>query len=158
MAGGHNRVHVPGAHNRVQVLHGVNLDMLGQREPEHYGTITLGELQTKIKRFARELDLEATFFQTNHEGEFVEYLHRMPGIADAAVLNPGSWTHYSYAIRDALALTGVPAVEVHISDIASREEWRRHSVLEGLVIGVVAGEGPDGYRRALEMIKEELAK
>jgi 3-dehydroquinate dehydratase-2 len=147
-----------GAHNRVQVLHGVNLDMLGRREPEHYGTITLSELQTRIKRFARELDLEASFFQTNHEGEFVEILHRLPEIADAAVLNPGSWTHYSYAIRDALAFTGVPAVEVHLSDVSSREEWRRHSVLEGLVLGVVAGEGPDGYRKALEMVKEELAK
>jgi 3-dehydroquinate dehydratase-2 len=149
---------MPGAHNRVQVLHGVNLDMLGRREPEHYGTITLSELQTQIKRFARELDLEASFFQTNHEGEFVEYLHRLPEIADAALLNPGSWTHYSYAIRDALAFTGVPAVEVHISDVSSREEWRRHSVLEGLVVGVVAGEGADGYRRALEMIKEELGE
>jgi 3-dehydroquinate dehydratase II len=147
-----------GAHNRVHVLHGVNLDMLGRRESEHYGTITLGELQTRIKRFARELDLEASFFQTNHEGAFVEYLHRLPERADAAVLNPGAWTHYSYAIRDALAFTGVPAVEVHLSDVSSREEWRRHSVLEGLVVGVVSGEGPDGYRRALEMVKEELTR
>jgi 3-dehydroquinate dehydratase-2 len=144
------------AHNRVEVLHGVNLDALGRRDPEHYGSFTLPELETQIKRFAGELDLRLAFFQTNHEGDFVERLHRLPDAADGAVLNPGSWTHYSYAIRDALELSGIPAVEVHISDIHSREEWRRHSVLEGLVIGQVAGEGIEGYRRALEMLKTEL--
>jgi len=144
------------AHNRVEVLHGVNLDMLGRRDPDHYGTITLAELEVKIKRFARELDLEVTFFQTNHEGAFVEYLHRLPETADAALLNPGAWTHYSYAIRDALEIVRVPAVEVHLSDVGSREEWRRTSVLEGLVIDVVSGEGPDGYRRALEIAKARL--
>jgi 3-dehydroquinate dehydratase-2 len=142
--------------NRVAVLHGVNLDMLGRRDPEHYGTLTLAELQTRVKRFAGDLDLEATFFQTNHEGEFVEYLHRLAERADAALLNPGAWTHYSYAIRDALELTGVPAVEVHLSDVDTREEWRRTSVLEGLVLEVVLGEGPDGYRRALEIVNERL--
>jgi len=142
--------------NRVAVLHGVNLDMLGRRDPEYYGTLTLAELQTRVKRFAGDLDLEATFFQTNHEGEFVEYLHRLAERADAALLNPGAWTHYSYAIRDALELTGVPAVEVHLSDVDTREEWRRTSVLEGLVLEVVLGEGPDGYRRALEIVNERL--
>jgi 3-dehydroquinate dehydratase-2 len=146
----------PGTHNRVAVLHGVNLDMLGRREPEHYGTITLDELVVKIKRFARELGLEVSFFQSNHEGEFVEHLHRLPERADAALLNPGAWTHYSYAIRDAVEITGLPAVEVHLSDVGAREEWRRRSVLEGLVIAVVAGEGPDGYRRALETLREAL--
>jgi len=142
--------------NRVAVLHGVNLDMLGRRDPDHYGNVTLAELQTKIKRFASDLDLEATFFQTNHEGEFVEYLHRLPERADAALLNPGAWTHYSYAIRDAVELAGVPAVEVHLSDVGSREEWRRNSVLDGLVVDVVSGEGPDGYRRALQILNERL--
>ena len=145
-----------GAHNRVAVLHGVNLDVLGARDPEHYGKLTLAELQVKIKRFARDLDLEASFFQTNHEGEFVEYLHRLPERADAALLNPGAWTHYSYAIRDAVEIAGVPAVEVHLSDVGSREEWRRRSVLEGLVVGVVSGEGADGYRRALEIAKQHI--
>jgi 3-dehydroquinate dehydratase-2 len=145
-----------GAHNRVEVMHGVNLDMLGRRDPEQYGFQTLPELETRIKRWARELALETRFFQTNHEGEFVEHLHRLPEIADAAILNPGAWTHYSWAIRDALEFTGVPAVEVHVSDVRSREEWRRHSVLEGLVIGVVSGEGADGYRRALEMVADQL--
>jgi 3-dehydroquinate dehydratase-2 len=145
-----------GAHNRVEVLHGVNLDMLARRDPEHYGTESLPELETKIKRWAQDLDLEAAFFQTNHEGEFVERLHRLPDAADAALLNPGSWTHYSWAIRDALEFTGVPAVEVHISDVMSREEWRRHSVLEGVVIGVVSGQGAGGYRKALEMLAGHL--
>ena len=147
-----------GTHNRVEILHGVNLDLLGRRDPEHYGTLNLRELEGKIKGFARELDLEASFFQTNHEGAFVERLHRLPDVADAAVLNPGSWTHYSWAIRDALEVAGLPAVEVHLSDIQSREEWRRFSVFDGLVIGVVSGQGPDGYRVALEMIAEELGR
>ena len=130
--------------------------MLGSRPAEHYGTLTLAELEFKIKKDARDLGLEAAFFQTNHEGEFVERLHRLSDVADGAILNPGSWTHYSYAIRDALELSGVPTVEVHISDVDTREEWRRKSVLEGLVIGRVAGEGPDGYRRALEILRDHL--
>ena len=146
----------PTAHNRVEVLHGVNLNALGRREPEHYGTMTLPELETQIKRFGRDLDLEVAFFQTNHEGDYVERLHRLPEVADAAVLNPGAWTHYSWAIRDALEITGLPAVEVHLSDVDAREEWRRQSVLEGLVIGSVAGKGADGYRDALELLKEKL--
>ena len=144
------------AHNRVEVLHGVNLDALGRRNPEHYGTLGLAELQTQIKRFGRELDLELAFFQTNNEGEYVERLHRLPEVADAALLNPGAWTHYSWAIRDALEIAGLPAVEVHLSDIDEREDWRRRSVLEGLVLGTVSGKGPDGYREALELLRREL--
>ena len=147
-----------GTRNRVEVLHGVNLDMLGRRDPDQYGTTTLAELEVQIKRWARDLDLEAAFFQTNHEGDFVERLHRLPDAADAAVLNPGAWTHYSWAIRDALEITGIPAVEVHLSDVHSREEWRRHSVLEGLVLATVSGEGTEGYRRALEIIAEKLGR
>jgi 3-dehydroquinate dehydratase-2 len=149
---------VRGSHNRVEVLHGVNLDMLGRRDPEHYGTLTLAELEVKIKRWARELDLEAKLFQTNHEGEFVEHVHRLPESVDAAILNPGAWTHYSWAIRDALEIAAVPAVEVHLSDVDAREEWRRQSVLEGLVIARVSGEGPDGYRRALELVGEAIER
>ena len=140
--------------NRVEVMHGVNLDLLGRRAPEHYGTITLQELELKIKRFAHGLQLEVRFFQTNHEGEFVEHLHRLSEVADSALLNPGAWTHYSYAIRDALEIAGMPAVEVHLSDIGSREEWRRHSVLEGVAIGAISGKGPDGYLEAFEMLKQ----
>ena len=144
--------------NRVGVMHGVNLDQLGRRDPRHYPRITLTELEVQVGRFARALGLEASFSQTNHEGEFCEYLHRLPERADAAVLNPGAWTHYSWAIRDALEIAGVPAVEVHISDVDSREEWRRFSVFDGLVAGRVAGKGLDGYREALEILKGELSE
>ena len=142
--------------NRVEVMHGVNLDTLGRRPAEHYGTMTLSELELTIKRFASELSLEVHFFQTNHEGAFVEHLHRLPEVADAALLNPGSWTHYSYAIRDALEIAGLPTVEVHLSDIHSREQWRRLSVLDGLVLGAVSGKGPEGYREARETLKRAL--
>jgi 3-dehydroquinate dehydratase II len=145
-------------HNRVEVMHGVNFDMLGSRDKDVYGDFTLPELEVRIKRFARELDLEAAFFQTNSEGEFVERLHRLPELADAAIINAGAWTHYSWAIRDALDLTGIPTVEVHLSDISKREEWRRHSVFEGLdlVIAQIYGKGADGYGEALELIAERL--
>ena len=143
--------------NRVEVMHGVNLDVLGRRDPEHYGATTLRELEMKIKRFAYQLGLEVRFFQTNHEGEFVEHLHRLPEVADAALLNPGAWTHYSYAIRDALETAGLPAVEVHLSDVDRREEWRRRSVIAELCVARVAGKGADGYREALERLKTELS-
>ena len=142
--------------NRVEVLHGVNFDVLGRRDPEQYGGMSLPELEVQIKRFAHDLDLGVTFFQSNFEGEFVEYLHRLPELADAAIINAGAWTHYSYAIRDALELARVPVVAVHLSDITAREHWRRHSVFEGLVLGGVSGKGAEGYREALEMLKREL--
>lgn len=144
------------AHNRIEILHGVNLDALGRRDPDAYGTFTLQELETQIKRWARELGLVTTFFQTNHEGEFVEYLHRLPELADGAVINAGAWTHYSWAIRDALDVAAVPTVEVHISDVDARESWRAVSVFDGLVLDKVSGEGAEGYRRALETLKRKL--
>lgn len=146
----------PTARNRVEILHGVNLDMLGRRPSEHYGSLTLEELEVQIKRHARELNLEARFFQTNSEEEYVEYLHRVHELADALILNPGAWTHYSWAIRDALEIAALPAVEVHLSDVNNREEWRRVSVLEGLVLDRISGKGPDGYREALERVAKEL--
>lgn len=145
-----------GAHNRIEVLHGVNLDTLGRRDPKVYGTFTLAELEVQIRRWGRELGVETTFFQTNHEGEFVEYLHRLPELADAAIVNAGAWTHYSWAIRDALEVASVPAVEVHISDVSGREDWRGVSVFDGLVLEKISGEGAEGYRRALETIKAKL--
>ena len=110
----------------------------------------------RCRRWAAELGLETRFFQTNHEGEFVEHLHRLEGLADGIVLNPGAWTHYSYAIRDALELTGLPSVEVHLSDIESREPWRRHSVIGELCVARVSGRGVEGYREALQRLKAEL--
>jgi 3-dehydroquinate dehydratase II len=146
----------PTSHNRVEVLHGVNLDMLGNRDPKHYGTLTLAELEVQTKRWAKELGLEVTFFQTNQEGEFVEYLHRLRDLADAALINAGSWTHYSWAIRDALELAQVPAVEVHLSDVMAREDWRHHSVFDGLVLKAISGKGAEGYREGLELLAEHL--
>ncbi len=144
------------AHNRVAVLHGVNLDTLGKRDPHHYGTLTLAGLEVQIKRWARDLGLVATLFQTNSEGALIEYLHRLSERADAAVLNAGAWTHYSWALRDALEIADVPTIEVHLSDVAKREEWRRVSVFDGLVLAKVSGKGPEGYREALEIVKREL--
>jgi 3-dehydroquinate dehydratase II len=142
--------------NRVEVMHGVNLDQLERRDPAQYGALTLVELERQITNQASALGLETRFFHTNHEGEFVEHLHRLEGLADAVVLNPGAWSHYSYAIRDALELAALPAIEVHLSDISRREEWRRHSVLTEVCIAQVAGKGPDGYREALERLLKEL--
>ena len=144
------------AHNRVAVLHGVNFDILERRDPEVYGGLSLFELQAKIQTWSRERDLEAIFFQTNAEGEFCEYLHRVPDLADAAIVNAGAWTHYSRAIADALAVAAVPAVEVHLSDVEARDEWRKLSVFDGLVVAKISGKGPDGYREALELLAVEL--
>ena len=143
-------------HNRVAVLHGVNLNTLGRRPAEHYGTLTLPELERAVGRFARELSLEAMFFQSNHEGEFVEELHKAPEYADGLVLNPGAWTRYAWALRDALEVAGLPAVEVHLSDVEAREPFRRVSVLQDVVLGRVSGQGVDGYRTALEQLKGAL--
>ena len=139
--------------NRVEVMHGVNLDTLGRRDPALYGTQTLTELEVDIRAYARELGLETTFSQTNHEGEFCELLHRAPEMADGLILNPGAWTHYSYAIRDALELTGLPAVEVHLSSVSQREDFRSTSVIRDLCIAWVEGKGIDGYREAFELLK-----
>ena len=144
------------AHNRVVVMHGVNFDILERRDASVYGGLSLNELERRIGGFARELGLEATFFQTNSEGDFVEHLHRVPDVADAIVLNAGAWTHYSRAIADALDVAGLPAVEVHLSDVESRADWRRVSVFDGLVLAKVSGKGPDGYRDALGTIAAEL--
>jgi 3-dehydroquinate dehydratase II len=144
------------AHDRIEVMHGVNLDQLGRRDPAQYGTLTLDRLETRIEAFGRELGLTTRFFQTNSEEEFVEHLHRLEDIADGIVMNPGAWTHYSYAIRDALEIAGLPTVEVHLSDVDAREEFRRVSVIRDLCFATVKGEGPDGYREALTRLKEEL--
>jgi 3-dehydroquinate dehydratase-2 len=142
--------------NRVEVMHGVNLDMLGKRDPDHYGTLTLIELEVRVRHWARGLGLETSFFHTNSEAEFVERLHQIPELADALLVNPGAWTHYSYAIRDALEIADKPTVEVHLSDIEEREEWRRHSVIADLVLSRIGGKGPDGYREAVELLAREL--
>jgi 3-dehydroquinate dehydratase-2 len=142
--------------NRVAILHGVNLDALDRRPAEHYGGLTFTRLEHRIEQFARELGLEARFFQTNHEGEYVEELHRCPDYADGLVLNPGAWTHYAWAIRDAVEIAGLPAVEVHLSDVGAREPFRRLSVLEGVCVSSVSGQGVEGYRAALVALRDAL--
>jgi 3-dehydroquinate dehydratase II len=142
---------------RIEVMHGVNLDVLDRRDPRHYAGLGLAELEARIEGFAAEMGLRASFSQTNHEGEFCESLHSAAERADGLVLNPGAWTHYSWAIRDALEVAGVPAVEVHLSAISDREDWRRRSVIRDVCVGSVEGRGVDGYRDALELLKQRLA-
>jgi 3-dehydroquinate dehydratase II len=143
--------------NRIEVMHGVNLDMLERRPSEHYGRVSLTELEVRVKRFAHELGFETSFSQTNHEGEFCELLHRAPEMADGLIVNPGAWTHYSYAIRDALEIAALPAVEVHLSAVDEREDWRRISVIRDVCVGTVSGKGVEGYRDALQLLKERLS-
>jgi 3-dehydroquinate dehydratase II len=134
---------------QVLVLNGVNLDVLGRRDPSLYGGISLNELESRIYEWAQELGLSVRCRQSNAEGAFVEWIHDAYDEADAIILNPGAWTHYSYAIRDALEPFGKPIVEVHLSNIDEREAWRRVSVISDLVDYRVVGKGPDGYREAL---------
>jgi 3-dehydroquinate dehydratase-2 len=141
---------------RLEVIHGVNLDQLGRRDPLLYGTLTLAELEGRIEGQARELGLQTRFFQTNYEGAFVERLHALAGEADAILLNPGAWTHYAWAIRDALEIAGLPALEIHLSDVQGREQWRRTSVIGELCFATISGRGPDGYSDALKLLREEL--
>ncbi len=142
--------------NRVAILHGVNFDILERRDASFYGGKPLTALEAEIATWARQLGLEPIFFQTNHEGEFVEYLHRLPDLADSALINAGAWTHYSRAIADALDVARLPAVEVHLSDVESREDWRKVSVFDGLVLAKISGKGVDGYREALALLAREL--
>jgi 3-dehydroquinate dehydratase-2 len=141
---------------RIEIMHGVNLDMLGRRDPAVYGSQTLTELELAVAGFAGELGLEVRFFQTNFEGAFVEHLHGLEGMCDGILLNPGAWTHYSWAIRDALEITGLPAVEVHLSAVELREEWRQISVVRDLCVATVSGHGVDGYREGLARLVREL--
>jgi 3-dehydroquinate dehydratase-2 len=142
--------------NRVEVMHGVNMDMLGRRSPEHYGGLTFTDLELQVARYGRELDLELSFFQSNAEGEFVERLHKLDGLVDGVVLNPGAWTHYAWAIHDALEIAALPAVEIHLSDLASREPWRQTSVIGDLCLASVSGRGVEGYREGLARLRQEL--
>jgi 3-dehydroquinate dehydratase-2 len=144
------------ARNRIEVMHGVNLDQLGRRDPALYGGLTFDQLEFRIAGFARELGLIARFFQTNAESEFVEHLHLLDGLADAVIVNPGAWTHYAWAIRDALEIAALPTIEVHLSDVEHREKWRRTSVVRDLCLTTISGRGPEGYRDALARLKEEL--
>jgi 3-dehydroquinate dehydratase II len=137
---------------RIAVLNGVNLDVLHRRDPELYGGLTLNQLESRIYEWAMELELHADCRQTNLEGLFVAWCHDALDWAGGVIVNPGAWTHYSYAIHDALELFDVPVVEVHLSDVENREEWRRHSVISDVVTSRVIGKGPEGYREALRLV------
>jgi 3-dehydroquinate dehydratase-2 len=137
---------------QVLVLNGVNLDMLGRRDPQLYGGLSINELETRIYEWAQELTLTVRCRQTNSEGEYIEWIHDAYGDVDGVIVNPGAWSHYSYAIHDALEILDVPLVEVHLSNVDQREEWRRHSVVAPLMAHRVIGKGPEGYREALEYL------
>ena len=137
---------------QVLVLNGVNLNVLGRRDPKVYGGMSLNELETRIYEWAYGLGLTARCRQTNSEGDYVEWCHDALEWAGGVILNPGAWTHYSYAIRDAVELFTVPAVEVHLSNVDEREGWRRHSVIAELAAHRVVGKGADGYREALDFL------
>ena len=137
---------------QVRVLNGVNLDVLGRRDPAVYGGLSLNELETKIYEWATKLAMTVRCRHTNSEGDYIGWIHDAYGDADAVIVNPGAWTHYSYAIHDALEILEVPVVEVHLSNIEEREDWRRQSVIEALAAKRILGKGPDGYREALEFL------
>jgi 3-dehydroquinate dehydratase-2 len=134
---------------RIAVLNGVNLDALDRRDPNVYGGLSLAELESRIYAWSKDMECQTRCRQTNHEGQFVDWCHDALDWADGVVINPGAWTHYSYAIRDAVELFTVPVVEVHLSNIEAREEWRRTSVLSDLAKKRIIGKGPDGYKEAL---------
>jgi 3-dehydroquinate dehydratase II len=146
-----------GAMRRLWLLHGVNLDMLGLRPKEHYGTLTLAELESRVRSHAQQRGFDTHTFQTNHEGVMVDHLHELANSdVDAIIFNPGAWTHYSWAIRDALELVRVPVAEVHLSAVDQREEWRRISVIADLAAVRIAGKGLDGYFEAVDVLSREL--
>lgn len=130
---------------KILVIHGPNLNLLGKREPEVYGPLTLERINTMIANLGAELGLTIETFQSNHEGDIIDKIHAAAGQADGIVINPGAYTHYSLAIRDAIAAVTVPVVEVHLSNVHAREEFRRHSVIAPVVRGQIAGFGPDSY-------------
>ena len=141
----------------VLVVNGPNLDLLGEREPEVYGRLTLAELEQRIRARANELDMVVRFYQSNHEGRLIDHLHRMRRWADAILINPAAFTHYSYAIRDALAAIAKPAIEVHLSDISKREPFRATSVIADVCVAQIGGLGVDSYLQALERLAQNTA-
>jgi 3-dehydroquinate dehydratase-2 len=147
---------VSGPRFEIEVMNGVNLDQLGNRDPALYGAMTLPELEGMVVEEGLALGLEVRCFQSNHEGDFIERLHSLRGHADGLLLNPGAWTHYAWALRDALEIAALPAVEVHLSDPMAREPWRHSSVIGELCFESVRGRGPDGYRDGLALLRERL--
>lgn len=140
---------------QVLILNGPNLNLLGTREPEIYGSATLRQLEDQCRRWGQELDLSVSTGQSNHEGELIDQLHQSVGRYGGVVINPGALSHYSYALHDAIKAIDVPVVEVHISDISKREEWRQQSVVAPACIATISGEGVEGYRSALGILANQ---
>jgi len=141
---------------RVVVLNGVNLNILGRRDPNLYGGLSIAELENRVYRWGREMELNVQCRQTNSEAEFIKWCHDAHDNTDGLIVNPGAWTHYAWSIHDAIEALPIPVVEVHLSDVDHREEWRRLSVIADVVAARFAGHGPDGYRMALEFMKEHV--
>ena len=141
---------------RIVVLNGPNLNLLGERDTTLYGASTLDEINAELSRVASGLGVEVEFYQSNHEGDLIDRIHEERKRADGLIINPGALTHYSYSLRDAVDAVRLPTVEVHISNIYEREEWRRHSVLTPVAWKVIAGRGPRGYEDALVALVEHL--
>lgn len=139
---------------RVIVLNGVNLNILGRRDPKLYGGLTIAELEGRIYEWGRELELTVQCRQTNMEGEFVKWCHDAHDNTDGMIVNPGAWSHYAWSIHDALEPLTIPIVEVHLSNVDEREDWRRASVIGDLAAIRIVGQGPDGYRLGLQYLKE----
>lgn len=142
----------------ILLLNGPNLNLLGTREPDVYGKETLDDVVTNLTAVMKELGGELAHRQSNHEGDLIDAIHQARGVHDGIVFNPGAFTHYSYAIRDALASVAIPTIEVHISNIHARESFRHHSVIAPVVIGQVVGLGIDGYEWALRALVRKLEK
>lgn len=142
------------ADKRVLVMNGPNLNLLGMREPGVYGDESYDAICARVEEQARALGLQADFFQSNSEGALIDRLHAAMGVYDGIVLNAGAYTHYSYAIRDALASVDIPKVEIHISDITSREEFRKISVTAPVCNRQIYGQGLDGYLQAIDFLRE----
>ena len=138
----------------VFVVNGPNLNLLGEREPQVYGTLTLAELEARVRERAKDLGMTVRFYQSNHEGRLIDRLHRMRYWADAVIINPAGLTHYSYALRDAIAAISKPAIEVHLSDIKKREPFRATSVTADVCIEQISGLGIDSYLQALQRLAD----
>ena len=143
--------------SRILVLHGPNLNLLGRREPEIYGTQTLADIDAMLEATAKDLGVEIETLQSNHEGVLIDRIQEAMGVASGIVINPGGFTHTSVALRDALAGVSLPIVEVHLSNVYARESFRHHSYVTPIALGVISGLGTAGYRYALEALVAHLA-